>query len=213
MDAGDWELVGDQFTPGWDNQEAQRIMEQMLVAADDDVDAVFAANDGPANSAINALDAAGIDATGVPVSGQDATVAGIQNILLGRQTMTVYKPIEAEAKVAAAVALRALSRAPAPATSRRRRRPLRRAAAARPRDRGHEAGAGDAGPDAWELGSPGANLPHRERLPGRLVEGREREGHELADPVVADDGRAPQPLDQRARDPGLDRRDEVEPPG
>jgi D-xylose transport system substrate-binding protein len=32
-------------------------------------------------------------------------VAGIQNILLGKQTMTVYKPIKAEADVAAAVAL------------------------------------------------------------------------------------------------------------
>jgi D-xylose transport system substrate-binding protein len=105
VDAGDWELVADQFTPGWDNQEAQRIMEQILVSADNDVDAVFAANDGLANSTINALLAAGVDPTKVPLSGQDATAAGIQNILLGRQTMTVYKPIEAEAKVAAAVAL------------------------------------------------------------------------------------------------------------
>ena len=105
VDGGDWELVADQFTPGWDNQEAQRIMEQILVDANNDVDAVFAANDGLANSAINALQAAGVDPTNVPLSGQDATAAGIQNILLGRQTMTVYKPIEAEAKVAAAVAL------------------------------------------------------------------------------------------------------------
>jgi D-xylose transport system substrate-binding protein len=105
VDAGEWELVGDQFTPGWDNQEAQRIMEQILVDANNDVNAVFAANDGLANSAINAMEAAGLDTTGIPLSGQDATVAGIQNILLGKQTMTVYKPIEAEAKVAAAVAL------------------------------------------------------------------------------------------------------------
>jgi D-xylose transport system substrate-binding protein len=41
----------------------------------------------------------------VPVSGQDATAVGMQNILLGKQTMSVYKPIEAEAAVAAAVAL------------------------------------------------------------------------------------------------------------
>jgi D-xylose transport system substrate-binding protein len=105
VDAGDWELAADQFTPGWDNQEAQRIMEQILVAENNDVDAVFAANDGLANSAINAMEAAGLDVTQVPVSGQDATVAGIQNILLGKQTMTVYKPIEAEAKLAADVAL------------------------------------------------------------------------------------------------------------
>ena len=103
VDAGDWELVADQHVPAWDNAEAQTIMEQILVANDNDVDAVFAANDGLANSAINALEAAGVGP--VPVSGQDATVAGMQNILLGKQTMSVYKPIEAEAAVAAAIAL------------------------------------------------------------------------------------------------------------
>jgi D-xylose transport system substrate-binding protein len=103
VDAGDWELVADQHVPGWDNQQAQTIMEQILVDANNEVEAVFAANDGLAQSAINALEAAGIE--GAPVSGQDATEAGIQNILLGTQTMTVYKPIEAEAAVAAAVAL------------------------------------------------------------------------------------------------------------
>jgi D-xylose transport system substrate-binding protein len=103
-DDGSWQLVGDQFTPGWDNQEAQRIMEQLITDADNKVDAVFAANDGLANSAINALEAAGLDTTKIPISGQDATAAGMQNILLGKQTMSVYKPIEAEASVAAAVA-------------------------------------------------------------------------------------------------------------
>jgi len=101
--AGDWELVADQHVPGWDNAEAQTMMEQILVAAASDVDAVFAANDGLANSAVNALEAAGVGP--VPVSGQDATVAGMQNVLLGKQTMSVYKPIKAEAAVAAAFAL------------------------------------------------------------------------------------------------------------
>jgi D-xylose transport system substrate-binding protein len=104
VEAGDWELVADQHVPGWGaNGEGQTIMEQILTDANNDVDAVFAANDNLAQQAINALEAAGVE--GAPVSGQDATAAGIQNILLGKQTMTVYKPIEAEAKVAAAVAL------------------------------------------------------------------------------------------------------------
>ena len=103
VDAGDWELVSDQFVPGWDNQEAQTLMEQILVDANNDVDAVFAANDGLANSVINALEAAGVGP--VPLSGQDATAAGIQNVLLGKQTVSVYKPIQDEAGVAAAIAL------------------------------------------------------------------------------------------------------------
>ncbi|HEX6248646.1 MAG TPA: substrate-binding domain-containing protein [Nocardioidaceae bacterium] len=103
VDAGDWGLEADQHVPGWDNAEAQTLMEQILVSANNEVDAVFAANDGLANSAINALEAAGIGP--IPVSGQDATQAGMQNIALGTQTVSVYKPIQDEAGVAAAVAL------------------------------------------------------------------------------------------------------------
>jgi len=107
--AGDWELVDDQFVPGWDNAEALAIFDQILVGAGNEVDAVFAANDGLAGSVIAALENAGLDPTTVPVSGQDATQAGIQNVLLGKQTMSVYKPIRAEAAagVQAALALRA----------------------------------------------------------------------------------------------------------
>jgi D-xylose transport system substrate-binding protein len=102
-DAGDWAIVEDQFVPGWDNAEAQTMMEQILVDANNNVDAVFAANDGLANSVINAVEGAGFGP--IPVSGQDATAEGIQNIALGNQTVSVYKPIEDEAGVAAAIAL------------------------------------------------------------------------------------------------------------
>lgn len=101
---GSWKLVADQFVPGWGaNGEGQGIMEQILTDSNNKVDAVFAANDNLAQQAINALDAAGVGP--VPLSGQDASAAGIQNILLGNQTMTVYKPIAAEAEVAAKAAL------------------------------------------------------------------------------------------------------------
>lgn len=102
--AGDWTLAGDQFVPGWGaNGEGQGIMEQALTKANNKIDAVFAANDNLATQAINALEAAGVGP--VPLSGQDASAAGIQQIVLGKQTMTVYKPIAAEAEVAAKAAL------------------------------------------------------------------------------------------------------------
>jgi D-xylose transport system substrate-binding protein len=78
-------------------------MEQILTDANNKVDAVFAANDNLAQQAINALEAAGVGP--IPLSGQDASAAGIQNILLGNQTMTVYKPIQAEAETAVQAAL------------------------------------------------------------------------------------------------------------
>ena len=101
---GSWKLVADQFVPGWGaNGEGQTIMEQILTKNDNKVDAVFAANDNLAQQAINALEGAGVGP--VPLSGQDASAAGIQNILLGKQTMTVYKPIQAEAETAVQAAL------------------------------------------------------------------------------------------------------------
>ena len=102
-DAGDWTLVDDQAVPDWDNQQALVIFEQILTAAGGNVDAVFAANDGLAGSVIAALKGQGLGQ--VPVSGQDATVGGIQNILAGDQTMTVYKPIKLEAGAAAEAAI------------------------------------------------------------------------------------------------------------
>ncbi len=107
-DAGDWNIVADQFVPGWGGAgEGQTLMEQILVDAGNKVDAVFAANDNLAQQSINALEAAGLTPgpTSIPISGQDASVAGMQNLVLGKQAMSVYKPIEPEAKVAAAVAL------------------------------------------------------------------------------------------------------------
>ena len=104
-DAGDWNIVDDQYVPDWDAENAQTIMEQILVGASNEVDAVFAANDNIANAVINALENAGLDAGNVPLSGQDASVVAMQNILLGKQSMSVYKPIEPLAGVAAAAAL------------------------------------------------------------------------------------------------------------
>ena len=103
FEAGDWVEVDDQSVPGWDNQEALVIFEQMLTAAGGDIDAAIAANDGLAGSVIAALENQGLPY--IPVTGQDASVGGIQNILAGRQSMTVYKAIKAQAEAAAALAV------------------------------------------------------------------------------------------------------------
>ena len=102
-EAGDIKVVADQDVPDWDNQEALTLFEQILVANDNNVQAVYAANDGIAGAVVSALQSANVDP--IPLSGQDATSGGIQNILAGWQTMTVYKPIKAEADAAAAIAI------------------------------------------------------------------------------------------------------------
>ena len=92
----------DQWVPAWDNQKALTIFEQMLAKTNNKIDAVAAANDGLANAVVSALKNRGLDP--VPLSGQDATAQGVQNILSGWQTMTVYKSIRTEANAAATVA-------------------------------------------------------------------------------------------------------------
>jgi D-xylose transport system substrate-binding protein len=111
FDDGSFKKVDDQSVPDWDNQKALTIFEQMLQKADNKVDGVLAANDGLANAAISALKQRKLDQ--IPVTGQDATLEGIQNILAGDQYMTVYKAIKAEADAAAKLAI-ALARGEEP---------------------------------------------------------------------------------------------------
>jgi D-xylose transport system substrate-binding protein len=92
-----------QFTPGWDNQKAGTIFEQMLVKTSNKIDAVAAANDGLANAVIVALKARQLKP--IPLSGQDATAQGVQNIISGWQTMTVWKDQRAGATITAAAAV------------------------------------------------------------------------------------------------------------
>ena len=63
-----------QFVPGWDNQKAGTIFEQMLVKTSNKIDGVAAANDGLANAVVVALKAHKLKP--IPLSGQDATDAG-----------------------------------------------------------------------------------------------------------------------------------------
>jgi len=92
-----------QFTPDWDNQKAGTIFEQMLVKTGNKIDAVAAANDGLANAVVVALKAHKLSP--IPLSGQDATEQGVQNIISGWQTMTVWKDTRKLATASAAAAI------------------------------------------------------------------------------------------------------------
>ncbi len=103
-----------QSVPEWDNQKALTIYEQMLQKTSNKIDAVLAANDGLGNAAISAQKARKLPQ--IPVTGQDATAQGIQNILAGDQCMTVYKAVKKEADAAAALAI-ALAKGQTPTTA------------------------------------------------------------------------------------------------
>jgi D-xylose transport system substrate-binding protein len=89
----------------WDGDKSATNFEQALTALGGKVDAVWVANDTNAAGVITILDKNGLT---VPVSGQDASVAGLQNVLLGKQTATVYKPFKLEADAASKLAIELL---------------------------------------------------------------------------------------------------------
>ena len=94
-----------QFVPDWDANNAATIFSQMLVKTNNNIQGVLAANDNIAGAVVADLKAKHLPP--VPLSGQDASVQGVQYILAGWQTGTVYKyvPDEATAAAQAAVAL------------------------------------------------------------------------------------------------------------
>ena len=98
--------VAEQAVPKWDNEQAGTIFEQMFTQQKGKIDGVLAANDGLGGAAIAILDKNGV-AGKVPVTGQDATTQGLQDVLAGTQCMTVYKSakLEAGALADAAIAL------------------------------------------------------------------------------------------------------------
>lgn len=103
-DAKEYTKGPDQSVPEWDNTQAGTIFEQMLTQTGGKIDGVLAANDGLGNAAISVLKKNKLNGK-VPVTGQDATVQGLQNILAGDQCMTVYKAIKQEAQAAADLAI------------------------------------------------------------------------------------------------------------
>jgi D-xylose transport system substrate-binding protein len=104
----------DQSVPDWDNAQAGTIFEQMLTS-NKDIKGVLAANDGLGNAVISVLKKNKLNGQ-VPVTGQDATLQGLQHILVGDQCMSVYKAIKKEADAASQLAI-ALAKGQKPTTA------------------------------------------------------------------------------------------------
>jgi ABC-type xylose transport system substrate-binding protein len=80
VDSGKIKIVGSQWVPEWSPTTAMSIMENALTAANNKIDAVVASNDGTAGGAIQALAAQNL-AGKVPISGQDADLAAVNQII------------------------------------------------------------------------------------------------------------------------------------
>jgi D-xylose transport system substrate-binding protein len=86
---------------GWDNTVAATDFQQDFTQ-DPNIQGVYAANDGIAAAAISTLKAHNLT---VPITGQDATIQGIQYILQGTQCLTIFKDVSKEAAAASQLAI------------------------------------------------------------------------------------------------------------
>lgn len=92
--------VYEQFTPNWNPPDGQTEMEAALTKTNNNIQVVYAANDDLGGAVVQALTPQHLQGK-VLITGQDATVPGLQRILEGTQAMTVYKPIVKEAQATA----------------------------------------------------------------------------------------------------------------
>jgi D-xylose transport system substrate-binding protein len=88
----------------WDPPTAESEFQQQFTAHKN-INSVLTPNDENAAPIIHYLQTQGVKANTFPVTGQDATLVGLQNILSGFQCGTVYKPIYLEAQAAVALAM------------------------------------------------------------------------------------------------------------
>jgi D-xylose transport system substrate-binding protein len=102
--SGKLKKVSESVVKGWDVNNAAPTFTQALTANGGKVNGVLAANDAIANAVIGVLKSNGL-AGHVVVTGQDASVEGLQNIVNGQQSMTVFKNVKIEATAAAQLAI------------------------------------------------------------------------------------------------------------
>jgi D-xylose transport system substrate-binding protein len=97
-------IVAEQTVKGWDVANAAPAFTQALTSAGGKVDGVLAANDDIANAVIGVLKTNGLNGK-VAVTGQDSAVLGLQNVVTGQQSMTIFKNVKLEANAAAQLAI------------------------------------------------------------------------------------------------------------
>ena len=108
LEGSGYQTLAEYDTPDWLPPKAQQWASGQISRFGKKIVGVVAANDGTAGGAVAAFKAAGVNPV-PPVTGNDATIAGLQLIIAGDQYNTISKPSEIVAAAAADVAFKLLS--------------------------------------------------------------------------------------------------------
>ncbi len=105
VEKGDVNIVYNELTMDWEEEEGYEHGVKLLEKNNKDVDAIIAANDAIARGVMKALEEAGL-AGEILLAGMDADLKNLQEIVRGNQTCTIYKPYEKLASTAAQIAVK-----------------------------------------------------------------------------------------------------------
>ena len=103
VDSGDITIISQKFNRGWATEESLKQVEDALTATDNDIVAAVCNNDGLALGAIQALEEVGL-AGKAYVCGEDVDLAAAQNIVEGKQNMSIFSDVRDWGTLAAKVA-------------------------------------------------------------------------------------------------------------
>lgn len=102
LETGQIELNYETYVEEWSPENAAYELEQYISLSGQVPDIIFAGFDGISEGCIGVLEKYGV-AKPVYISGQDATIEGVRNILAGKQQMTSFHPLKEAAVKAAEV--------------------------------------------------------------------------------------------------------------
>lgn len=92
------------FTTDWNGENAAHTLQKILDFTEEKPDVVLSSYDGMSTISIELLEEYGL-ASKVLVTGQNGEIEAFRNIIKGKQAMTVYKPVEGLAVLAANIAI------------------------------------------------------------------------------------------------------------
>jgi D-xylose transport system substrate-binding protein len=105
--SGKIKIAYDIFIEDWSEENAYHEITRFLNLSGIVPDAIIASSDAMSLGAIRALEENNISGDQFPViTGQNAELKACKNIVKGKQTMTIYKPLKTEAEVAAELAMK-----------------------------------------------------------------------------------------------------------
>ena len=103
IQSGKVKILYKTFIEDWNIDHAAYELKQVLSLTGEKPDAIFAGFDGIADGCIKVLEEYGY--TDVAITGQDAELRAIKNILADKQTMTVFHPLKTNAYTGAELAI------------------------------------------------------------------------------------------------------------